>query len=100
MILNENDSGRTVKIGIDEVITVRLIENPTTGYRWLVESLGGLEQISDRFESDEAIGASGVREFHFRATKVGLYQLNIKNWREWEGGSSIITRFVVNFNVD
>jgi inhibitor of cysteine peptidase len=58
-----------------------------------VESASGLEQIGAHFKEDGAIGAAGTREFHFRPTKVGSYELRIMNWREWEGEGSVIARF-------
>jgi inhibitor of cysteine peptidase len=33
MILSEQDCGRTFEVSMGDVITVRLKENPTTGYR-------------------------------------------------------------------
>jgi inhibitor of cysteine peptidase len=99
MTLNEQDSGRTVDIELGKVVTVRLKENPTTGYRWTVETDSGLEQIGDHFKAGGAIGAAGVREFQFRPMKVGSYELRMKNWREWEGEGSVIDRFNVQFMV-
>lgn len=95
MILNEQDSGRTIEMKVGNVVTVRLKENPTTGYRWTVETASGLEQISDQFEAGVAIGAAGVRVFQFRSTRVGSYELLMKNWREWEGESSVLDHLVV-----
>lgn len=99
MTLREQDSGRTVDMKLGGVVTVHLQENPTTGYRWTVETGSGLEQIGDYFKAGEAIGAAGVREFQFRLTKVGSYELHIKNRREWEGEGSVIARFVANIIV-
>jgi len=99
MILNEQDSSRTVYTELGKVVTVCLKENPTTGYRWTVETANGLEQIGDHFKAGGAIGAAGVREFQFRSRKVGSYELRIKNWREWEGESSIMARFAVKIIV-
>lgn len=99
MILNEQDSGRTIDIKVGNVFTVRLKENPTTGYRWTVETASGLEQIGDHFEAGVAIGAAGVRVFQFRSTRVGSYELLMKNWREWENESSVLARFVVKIIV-
>lgn len=93
MTLNEQDSGRTVDMERGKVVIVRLKENPTTGYRWTVETASGLEQTGDHFEAGGAIGAAGTREFQFRPTKVGSYELRIKNRREWEGEGSVIARF-------
>lgn len=81
------------------VLTVQLKENPTTGYRWIVEETSGIEQIGNNFMSDNGIGASGLRVFQFRTTHVGSYELRMKNWREWEGEASVIQRFQVKIIV-
>ena len=101
MILNEQDSGRTIDMKVGNVVTVRLKENPTTGYRWTVETASGLEQIDDHFEVEAggAIGAGGIRVFQFRSTRVGSYELLMKNWREWENESSVLARFIVKIIV-
>lgn len=94
MILTDQDRGRTVEIEAQSLLTVRLKENPTTGYQWKVESAGGLEVLSDNFERiGDGIGAAGVRVFKFRAVETGSHKLSLRNWREWEGENSIIDRF-------
>ena len=93
MIFNEQDSGRTVKVKSGEVITIRLVENPTTGYRWAVEAGSGLEQVEDQNEPGGRIGAAGVRVLQFHAKSIGTHELRLKNWREWEGAPSVIGRF-------
>jgi inhibitor of cysteine peptidase len=95
MTLSEQDSGRRVDISLGSSLLVRLKENPTTGYRWIVETASGLEQVGDHFEGGGAIGAAGVRLFQFRADHTGSYKLQMKNWREWEGEASVISRFIV-----
>ena len=102
MILTDQDSGLTIHIKLGEVVTVRLNENPTTGYSWMVETYGGLEKIDDYLEAVEtggAIGAGGVHVFQFRTTCSCSCELHIKNWREWEGESSVLARFFVNIIV-
>ena len=94
MILNDQDKGRTLEVEAQSPVTVRLNENPTTGYRWKVETAEGLETVGDSFEKvGDAIGAAGVRVFQFRASGTGSHKLSIRNWRDWEGESSIIDRF-------
>jgi predicted secreted protein len=95
MVLNEQDSSRTVYTGLAETITVCLNENPSTGYCWTVEIATGMEKISDNFRSGEAIGSTGMRELRFKTTKIGTNKLHLKNWREWEGENSVIARFRV-----
>jgi inhibitor of cysteine peptidase len=94
MILNHQDLGRTIEVEAQSVVTLLLNENPTTGYRWEVETTGGLEMVGDNFErAGSAIGAGGMRVFQFRVSDAGSHRLSIKKWRDWEGKSSIIERF-------
>lgn len=94
MELIEKDNGRTIEIMAGGLVAVSLNENPTTGYRWELEKTSGLEIVSDQFQlTGDAIGAEGVRVFQFRAISVGRHELHLKNWRNWEGNSSVIDRF-------
>lgn len=100
MILTNRDNGRSLEANIGSLITVRLEENPSTGYRWAIDTKDDLEFESDHFEiTKSAIGAAGERVFQFRASKVGSHRLLMKNWRAWEGDSSIIDRFSVTIFV-
>ncbi len=100
MILSERDNGRTVEVSVGSLLTVRLQENPTTGYSWSVEAANGLGKVEDSFEAGgAAIGAAGVRVLQFRATRPGSHELRLKNWREWEGEDSVINRFGINIIV-
>lgn len=99
MILKEQDSGRIIEMNVGKVFVVHLPENPTTGYHWMVESTNQLEQVGNHFEPGGAIGAAGLRVFQFRTKVIGLYELHIKNWREWEGDASVIKRFDVKIVV-
>lgn len=93
MMLNEQDSGRTVKVKRGSMITIRLVENPTAGYRWAVEAGSGLEQVGDQNEPGGGIGGTGVRELQFHAKSIGTHELRLKNCRGREGESSVIGRF-------
>jgi inhibitor of cysteine peptidase len=100
VILSERDNDCTVEVSVGSILTVRLQENPTTGYSWSVEAANGLEQVGDSFEAaGEAIGEAGVRVLQFRATRPGSHELRLKNWREWEGEDSDTNRFGINIIV-
>jgi len=79
MILNDQDLGRIIEVEAQSVVTVLLNENPTTGYRWDIETAGGLEMVGDNFErAGSAIGAGSVRVFQFRVSYAGSHRLSIK----------------------
>ena len=94
-MLTESDRGRMINVSAAESITVRLVENPTTGFTWTVEAAGGLEPAGDEHEANEAPGASGVRVLRFRPRGPGTYTLRLKHWRPWEGEPSVTDRFEV-----
>ncbi len=82
---------------------IRLDENPTTGYRWAVESeeAGVFSPPSSEFiqAADAKTGAGGKRVFTFQSTKSGKASLRLKHWRSWQGDSSVISRFRVDIHV-
>jgi inhibitor of cysteine peptidase len=100
MILNEQDSGRTIFTEPGKVIKACFKENPTTGYSWTVESDSGMQFISKHFKAGKAIGAEGIQEFQFSTGNLGIYELRMKKWREWEGEDSVIDRFTIKIIVN
>lgn len=98
--MNNQDLGRTVEVEAQSVVTVRLDENPSTGYRWNVETTEGLEIVGDSFErAGDAMGTGGVRVLQFRILEKGSHRLSIRKWRDWEGENSIIDRFYITIVV-
>jgi inhibitor of cysteine peptidase len=90
--VSETDNGRTLQARVGDVIYVRLAENPTTGYRWIV--LPGAESVlplrNDDFQQDVSggIGSGGVRSFRFEVIDLGTAQLELVLRPEWEPASS------------
>lgn len=83
-VLTQQDNGTHIELAAGSSLTVRLPENPTTGYRWIVESSEGLQPISSDYQGGDAVGAAGFRTFEFRGNRVGSCQLRLLNRREWE----------------
>jgi inhibitor of cysteine peptidase len=85
--ITEAHGGSEQHLTIGETFELRLGENPTTGYRWELESPGGpvLELVQDSFAPGEhAIGAGGERHWVFRAVQAGLARLELSQRRSWE----------------
>jgi inhibitor of cysteine peptidase len=98
MVVDEGQSGSSVDLPRGEVLAIRLKENPSTGYRWMIESAEGLAP-EDGGSSNPVPGAAGIREFRFRAIASGLHQLSLKHWRDWQGESSVIGRYLIKVNI-
>jgi inhibitor of cysteine peptidase len=86
--LTQADAGKAVELKEGDVISVRLEENPTTGYRWAVDELD--EQVLELQSSDfvgaqgGGAGAAGERRLTFRAKRAGTTALRLQYRREWE----------------
>lgn len=99
MIVNEAQAGGEVELAPGEELTVRLRENPGTGYRWAVDSAAGLQLEGEHNEAGAAPGGAGVREFHFRAGPSGSHELHLKQWRAWQGEAGVAGRFSLRVRV-
>lgn len=80
MILSNQDHGRTVEVEAQSVGTVRLDENPSTGYRWSVETNEGLEMVDDSFEkAGDAMGQEAFEYYSFAHRRRVLTGLALEN---------------------
>jgi inhibitor of cysteine peptidase len=93
--LTEADANSSRTVGLDQTVTLRLPENPSTGYRWSIEItppnaavVSGTRWIS----AGSGVGASGTREFEIITKQVGTIIIRAKLWREWQGEGSINER--------
>ncbi|MBN1630348.1 MAG: protease inhibitor I42 family protein [Thermoleophilia bacterium] len=90
VVLDMNDNGRTIKVGVGETIEVILKGNPTTGYAWTVvlppDSAAILEQVGEpEYVADsDAIGAGGTYTFTFRGLAAGEVALKLEYARSFE----------------
>ena len=88
-VLTEAENGTTVDIAIGSRLTIRLRENPTTGYRWsLTGEAPGLALQSDDFRAPKGagVGGGGMREFVFTADRAGEVSIEAILSRSWERG--------------
>jgi inhibitor of cysteine peptidase len=98
------ESGQTIRVRPGDEIVLRLRENPTTGFRWQVETAAPfVVEIADNFELDAQpqIGSGGSREWRFQVTSSqGVGRLALKHWQSWEGDASISDRFSVELEAE
>lgn len=101
--LPQTDKGKSFKVHSDDIIVIRLEENPTTGYRWEVDKADDeiLTLQSSDFSLAEGprIGGGGMRIFILKAKSAGTAHIELKHWRKWEGEDSVIKRFDVTIMV-
>lgn len=103
LVLTDSDNGKTVSVQVGNLVTVRISENPTTGYRWAIDQQDNhlLElQTSDYKATTEGLmGGGGERSFTFRAAQQGNTEIRLKLWREWVGNNSIVNRYAATLQI-
>jgi len=100
--LRECQRGETAEVHIGGSVRINLAENATTGFGWAIDRFD--EQLFEVVATEphypkDSIGAGGDVSFTFRAKKPGSGEIALKNWRHWEGDSSVTNRFRVRLRI-
>lgn len=96
------DNGRVVAVKVGDTVSVRLPENPTTGYSWAIDAIDAkrLEADAPAYQGEGAgLGTGGVKTWRLVARASGRTRLALKRWRHWEGDASIVERFAVTLDI-
>jgi predicted secreted protein len=105
-VLTEADASSPRVVAVGETINLRLIENPSTGYTWavIVVPPSAAAVIADRSAAAGGSGAQpmpdspGTRDLKIAITRPGPLAIRAKNWRAWEGKTSVTQR--LEFRLD
>ena len=85
--ITEDASGTEIDLAAGETLEVRLQENRSTGFKWVLESAGEgvCALVGDTFENGGAIpGQSGTHRWEFRAEQAGSATITLSYQRPWE----------------
>ena len=100
--LTKADSGGEFKVRQGDVVTLRLDENPTTGYEW---SVGDIEsdvlkvEKSDYAQRTSGLGSGGQRVVTLGAQKAGSERIELALRRPWDGPGQAVERFTATIHV-
>ena len=87
-VLEMDDSGSTIELEVGDTVTVRLHGNPTTGFVWLIEDYDEtMIVMTDQTYTETSggrVGAAGMFEFEFEATRSGETDIELQYRRSWE----------------
>ena len=87
-VVDMNDSGSTIELAVGDSVVIRLHGNPTTGFVWLVEDYDEtMIFMVDQSYTETAgggVGAAGLFEFEFEATRSGDADVEFQYRRSWE----------------
>lgn len=103
MVLVQEDHGNTLEVRQGDVLSVRLAESPSTGYRWEVDTIDEqivkLQGADFTIAPETRIGGGGTRSFTFKTRSPGTVRIQLKLAREWEPEDAAIDRFEVTIRV-
>jgi predicted secreted protein len=100
LVIDQTQNNGSADLFVGDSFRVRLSENPTTGYRWHLQSDGApaLRLVQHSFESPGNMpGASGARYWTFAAAVTGSVALRIELLRSWQPES--VSTFNITVNV-
>ena len=103
-LITEESNGTEINLAAGETLEVRLEENRSTGFKWVLESSskageGVLALVGDSFEKGEAVGQPGTHRWEFRAERAGSGTITLSYQRPWEGKASPARSFKLNVRV-
>ncbi len=85
IILTDAKNGSRLSATIGDMLILKLPENPTTGYRWVVQTTKNLAQVGDDFFTKAvSAGAGGERCLRFAVQSQGEAQILAGLKRSWE----------------
>ena len=97
LVVTEDQNGATVNVKTGAVITVRLPENPTTGYSWNLTTTPGLQIVNDTYKptytSGKMVGSGGTHIWDISAVTTGEQKITGVYMRSWEPVSGNETAF-------
>jgi inhibitor of cysteine peptidase len=96
--LTRNDNDKTVEAKVGESVVIELPENPTTGYRWILdvnEGTGIASAIDSSYAiaTESGIGGGGMRMFTVKLESSGIATISAKLRRQWEPENTAIDEF-------
>jgi inhibitor of cysteine peptidase len=100
--LREADNGTSVRVPLSEEVVLELVENPTTGYRWTIETTGdAVKEVESAYvPSSAAIGGGGRSVFRFIAERRGTAEIHAALRRPWETLDHTLNQFTVTITIE
>lgn len=91
-VFGPEDNGKNATVAAGTVFSLRLPENPTTGYIWNMTTPEGLSIVRNEFIAPDTrlVGAGGIHEWIFRAEEKGTYPLHAEYRRPWLPSGTIV----------
>ena len=99
-LIGPMDDGKEFPAKVDDELSIRLPENPTSGFSWQADVTDGIMIREDRFESrSPLIGSGGDHLWTLRIERPGRQQFTGIYRRPFESITGMEKRFTVGFIV-
>jgi inhibitor of cysteine peptidase len=99
LVVNEEQNHATVTVHKGTSITVRLQENPTTGFTWNLTTSPGLKVVSDSYVPSDTtgklVGSGGTHVWVISAQSAGVQTIQAVYSRSWEPATGNETAFTM-----
>lgn len=100
---SEWDNGTITQVHPKDIITIRLPENPTTGYQWEITKSDGLRILDDSYisthPSGRMTGDGGWRRMTLTPDMPGTESLSAVCKRSWEAETGSEMHYSLQFEV-
>jgi inhibitor of cysteine peptidase len=97
IIIGKTDNGKSFEVSQNDLISINLPENPTTGYLWQVSEVDNrvvkIQDSTFSISTESGIGAGGMRILSFKAESSGTTNIRLNLRRGWEPEQSAIEKF-------
>jgi inhibitor of cysteine peptidase len=101
--LTEKDSGVSIDLNVQDILTISLPDNPTTGFHWGIDRADSriLRPTGDPVyePSSNLVGSGGRTTFQFEAIEAGSTRLRLIYHRSFEKDVPPASTFDLNVKV-
>jgi predicted secreted protein len=105
--LTESDNGENLNLKVNDVITIKLESNITTGYKWNLSNEADsniITLISSDYKTANAeetlVGGGGYETFNFKVKSKGSTAIILTYNRLWEKGEEPAKTYKINIVVE
>ena len=104
LVVTEEQNNATVSVNQSSIITVKLKENPTTGYQWNLTASPGMDIDNDSYlpsdTTGKLVGSGGTHLWDISATAKGTQNITAVYKRSWEPVTGNETAFSMTVIVE
>ena len=102
LVVNEAQNTALVYMNKSNVITLKLQENPTTGFQWNLTTTPGLHIMNDTYEpsdtSGKLVGSGGIHMWDISTDTIGeqkIYAVYKRSWEQTSGNETTFSMTIV-----